>query len=83
MPSQPTASGKNLTGDFSKFTNFMRRLVAVPHSEIKAQLEAEKEAKRTSKASASRASGASPKTGKLDLRPFHLATQFCISQSLP
>jgi len=30
----------------------MRRLVAVPHSEIKAQLDAEREAKRASRASA-------------------------------
>ena len=29
----------------AKFTNFMRRLVAVPHSEIKAKLDAEKRAK--------------------------------------
>jgi hypothetical protein len=50
-----------LHGDFDKFTDFMRRLVAVPHSEIKARLDAEKEAKRTSKTSASRASGASSK----------------------
>jgi hypothetical protein len=28
----------------AKFTDFMRRLIAVPHSEIKAKLEAEKEA---------------------------------------
>jgi hypothetical protein len=45
----------------AKFTNFMRRLVAVPHSEIKAKLEAEKEAKRASKVSSSRVSGASSK----------------------
>jgi hypothetical protein len=32
-----------------KFTSFMRRLVAVPHSEIKAKLDAEKAAKRTAK----------------------------------
>jgi hypothetical protein len=32
--------------EFGKFTNFMRRLVAVPHSEIKVQLDAEKQAKR-------------------------------------
>ena len=61
MPSQPNASAKNVTGDFDKFTHFMRRLMAVPHSEIKAQLDAEKEAKRTSKASVSRVSGASSK----------------------
>jgi hypothetical protein len=40
------------SSDFDRFTNFMRRLVAVPHSEIKAQLDAEREAKRASRASA-------------------------------
>jgi len=38
------------------FSNFVRRIVAVPHSEIKAKLEAEKEAKQKPK-SASRVSG--------------------------
>jgi hypothetical protein len=38
------------------FTNFVRRIVSVPHSEIKAKLDVEKEAKLISKASASRAS---------------------------
>jgi hypothetical protein len=37
---------------FGKFTEFMTRLVAVPHSEIKAQLDAEKK-KRASKRRAS------------------------------
>jgi len=58
---RPTLSAKNESGEFAKFTNFMRRLMAVPHSEIKAKLDAEKRAnmrKRKSKqASASRASG--------------------------
>jgi len=40
------------SSDLDRFTNFMRRLVAVPHSEIKAQLDAEREAKRASRASA-------------------------------
>jgi len=44
-----------------KFTGFMRRLMAVPHSEIKAKLDAEKEAKRTSKAPPARVSGAPSK----------------------
>jgi hypothetical protein len=35
----------------ASFTNFVRRLVAVPHSEIKAKLEAEKEVKRSTKTS--------------------------------
>jgi hypothetical protein len=56
MPNHPKNSAKNPTGDFGQFTNFMRRLVSVPHSEIKAKLDAEKAAKkrrRTSKPSAS------------------------------
>jgi hypothetical protein len=56
MPNRPKSSAKNIHGDFDKFTNFMRRLVAVPHSEIKAKLDAEKrekERKRTSKTPAS------------------------------
>jgi hypothetical protein len=47
MPkSHPKPSAKNVTGDFGKFANFMQRLVAVPHSEIKAKLDAEKQAKQ-------------------------------------
>jgi hypothetical protein len=60
-PTRSTQTSKNVTGDFGKFTDFMRRLVAVPHSEIKAKLDAEKKSKqrnRTSKTSASRASHA-------------------------
>jgi len=54
MPSHPKPSAKNVTGDFDKFTNFMRRLVSVPHNEIKAKLDAEKRSKQ--KKHASRAS---------------------------
>ena len=43
---RPTRTLQNEEGDFGKFTNFMQRLVAVPHSEIKAKLDAEKQAKR-------------------------------------
>jgi hypothetical protein len=46
MAHHPKPSAKNETGDFAKFTTFMRRLVAVPHSEIKAKLDAEKQAKK-------------------------------------
>jgi len=63
MPNRPTNPAKEIRGDSGVFTDFMRRLVKVPHSEIKAKLEAEKAAKRTSKRSASRASAASPKRG--------------------
>jgi len=60
VPNQPTAPAKNETGDFDKFTDFARHIMAVPRSAIQPQLDAEK-AKRTSKSSASRASAASPK----------------------
>jgi hypothetical protein len=57
---KPINPAKNVSGNFDEFTRFMRRLVAVPHSEIKARLEAEKQAKRTPRASsASRDSAAS------------------------
>ena len=57
MPKQPTDSAKDVWGDSATFVEFMRKLIAVPHSEIKAELDAEKEMKRTSKNAASRASG--------------------------
>jgi hypothetical protein len=53
MPSHPKPSAKNVTGDFDKFTNFMRRLVTVPHSEVKARLDAEKQVKQQRKKSTS------------------------------
>jgi len=58
VPQKPTQSAKNVQGDFGKFTSFMRRLVAVPHSEIKAKLDAEKGAKTRKRKAASRASHA-------------------------
>jgi hypothetical protein len=57
---KPNRSPQNDVGDFGKFTDFMRRLVAVPHSEVKAKLDAEKAAKRTPKRGASRASRPKP-----------------------
>jgi hypothetical protein len=51
------ANKSDQPGDFGKFKNFMQRLVAVPHAEIKAKLDAEKRSKaRKSKTSSSRAS---------------------------
>jgi hypothetical protein len=47
MANRPTSPAKNVEGDFGQFTDFMRKLVAVPHSKIKAQMEAEKAEKRT------------------------------------
>jgi hypothetical protein len=55
-PNQPVASAKNETGDFERFKSFTRQILSVPHSEVKAILDAEKEAKRKPK-SAFRASG--------------------------
>jgi len=47
MAGRPTSPAKNVEGDFGQFTDFMRKLVAVPHSKIKARLEEEKQEKRT------------------------------------
>jgi hypothetical protein len=60
MPNQPSPSAKNVTGDSATFVNFMRRIVSVPHSEIKAKLDAEKKAKQSSKPS-SRVPAVSPR----------------------
>ncbi len=49
MSTHPKSPAKSSEGDFDRFTGFMRRLVAVPHSEIKAKLDAEKAEKRTPK----------------------------------
>jgi hypothetical protein len=50
---RPISPGKDVQGDFAQFTDFMRRLVSVPHSEVKKRLEEEKRA-RKSKPSSSR-----------------------------
>jgi hypothetical protein len=64
MPTLPEPSAKIETGTFDpKFLDFTRRILSVPHSVIKAKLDAEKAAKRTSKRSASRAS-ALPSKGR-------------------
>jgi hypothetical protein len=51
MKTEPKAKaskslGGDAQGDFAQFTDFMKRLVAVPHSTIKARLEEEKQAKK-------------------------------------
>jgi hypothetical protein len=63
MASHPKPSAKNEQGDFGKFKKFMTRLVAVPHSEIKAQLDAEKLAKKRRKSRVSSASRAANGSG--------------------
>jgi hypothetical protein len=61
MANHPGQSAKDITGNFAEFTDLMRRLMAVPHAEVKAVLDAEKAAKvkrKKAKASASRDSDA-------------------------
>jgi hypothetical protein len=43
------ANKSDQPANFDKFKDFMRRLLAVPHSEIKAKLDAEKQAKQRRK----------------------------------
>jgi len=57
---QPVKHSDLSASKSGNFDAFVERLLAVPHSEIKAKLDAEREAKRASKP-ASRASVASPK----------------------
>jgi hypothetical protein len=42
----PKPSAKNEQGEFGKFTNLLDRLLSVPHFEIKARLDAEKQQKK-------------------------------------
>jgi hypothetical protein len=56
VANHPKSLAKNPTGDFRQFKDFVRRIVAVPHSEIKAKLDAEKRAKSRKQKAASRAS---------------------------
>ena len=44
---------KNTGSELGRFTNLLDRLLAVPHADIKAKLDAEKEKKLTSKRRAS------------------------------
>lgn len=61
MSTQPADSAKNVKGDSDTFTSFMQRLMQVPHSEIKAKLDAERKTKRKPKHPSSRASASSSK----------------------
>ena len=62
MANGPTTPAKDVVGTKAALDEFTRRIMSVPHSAIKAKLDTEKTAKRTSlKRSASRASAVSPK----------------------
>ena len=60
MSGRPSNPAKDVVGGSGNFTQFVRRIVSVPHSEIKAKLDAEREAKRTPK-HASRVPASVPK----------------------
>jgi hypothetical protein len=49
----PVPSAKNEQGEFARFTNFVDRVLSVPHSKIKERLDAEKQRKQIKRASAS------------------------------
>ena len=51
--SVPDQTAKNEAGDFAQFTDFMRRLVAVPRSVIQERLAEEKRSKAASRAAVS------------------------------
>ena len=58
MKTEPNAvasdsPGKDAQGDFAQFTDFMRRLVAVPRSVIQERLAEEKRSKAASRAAVS------------------------------
>jgi hypothetical protein len=53
MPNHPKPSAKNEPGEFARFNDLVGRVLAVPHSTIKQKLDAEKQRKQMSKASAS------------------------------
>lgn len=62
MANGPTTPAKDVVGTKAALDEFTRRILAVPHSRIKAALEAEKQEKRTRpKHAASRASASQPK----------------------
>lgn len=61
VSNRPSIPAKEIVGDSDTFIEFTRRILSVPHEEIKEKLDAEREAKRTSKASASRVSAVSSK----------------------
>jgi hypothetical protein len=54
MARNPKPSAKNATGEYATFESALKKILSVPHSEIKAKLDAEK--RKRVKSSASRAS---------------------------
>jgi hypothetical protein len=50
---QPANPAKSESGEFQNFTHLLDKLLKVPHSKIKTELDAEKRQKRTTKKRAS------------------------------
>jgi hypothetical protein len=66
MSGRPSIPAKEIVGTAAAMNEFTRRILAVPHSKIKAALDAEKAAKKTPRNASLRASRASvdaPKRG--------------------
>lgn len=62
MSGRPSIPAKEIRGTTAALDNFTRRILSVPHSAIKAELDAEKAAKgKTRNVSSRRASASSPK----------------------
>ena len=56
MARNPKRSGKNESGEYAAFHNALKKILSVPHSEIKSKLDAEK--RKRAKSSASHAANA-------------------------
>jgi len=54
MANHSKPSAKNEQGEFGNFSNLLNKLLSVPHSKIKAELEAEKKQTKAPRARATR-----------------------------
>jgi len=54
----PKPSAKNETGEYENFERALKKVLSVPHSEIKARLDAAKKARQSGKRASGRASRA-------------------------
>jgi hypothetical protein len=55
MASRPNPSAKNETGEYANFENALRKVLSVPHSEVKAKIDAGKQARKQQKQKSSSA----------------------------
>jgi hypothetical protein len=58
LKNHPKPSAKNETGEYATFSNALKRVLSVPHSEMKAKLDAEKLTRARKQKAVSRASRA-------------------------